>query len=94
MPGTFEGAKSIINRSGIRFSYWNFGKHWLNPSTFISVFFKKWMFSSGLWSPVFPSVYGYFLVHPAFALLLAALRSTQVRVSEAIFLIQKVTFMA
>lgn len=31
------------------------------------------------------SVHGYFIVNPAFALLLAALRSTQERVSEAMF---------
>lgn len=51
----------------------------------LCLFKKKWMFSSGLWSPVFPSVHGYFIVNPAFALLLAALRSTQERVSEAMF---------
>lgn len=82
---SFEGAKSIINRSWICLWYWNFWKHWLNPSTFISVFSKKWMFSSGLWSPVFPSVHGNLIVNPAFALLLAILRSTQERVSEAMF---------
>lgn len=53
----------------------------LAQSVYIHLCFfkKKWMFSFGLWSPVFPSVHGYFIVNPALALLLAALRSTQER---------------